>query len=210
MSAHDSDGFFGDMSEDLARQRALEEEEERRRRQDSDGPELDDLLDGGSGSSGGGGGSDGSGGSGDGGGSDGSGRSGDGCLPDVSCDGCLPDLSFDGCLPDCDGCFDCGGCFDCSLGMVSLAPLMRLAAPRSPRPRRGPTAPGRVGVTAIRGYQRWISPRLPTRCRYTPSCSEYGAQAVRRFGLVAGARMAAARIARCSRDVVRGTHDPVP
>ncbi|UWZ59390.1 membrane protein insertion efficiency factor YidD [Dactylosporangium aurantiacum] len=91
----------------------------------------------------------------------------------------------------------------------SLLGLMAIAAPRR-APRGGTTGPGRAGVAAIRGYQRWLSPHLPTRCRQIPTCSNYGLDAVRRYGLVEGSRLTAARIRRCNPSTPRGTHDPVP
>jgi hypothetical protein len=117
-----------------------------------------------------------------------------------SCDlgGC--DLDF------CDGCDGC----DCNPFMLSsLLTLMAVAAPPRP-PRPAASRPGRAGMVAIRGYQRWLSPRLPVRCRQTPSCSNYGLEAVRRYGLVTGSRLTAARIRRCNPSTPRGTHDPVP
>ncbi|UWZ40224.1 membrane protein insertion efficiency factor YidD [Dactylosporangium roseum] len=65
-------------------------------------------------------------------------------------------------------------------------------------------------MVAIRGYQRWLSPHLPTRCRQIPSCSDYGLRAVQWYGLVEGSRLTAARIRRCNPSTPRGTHDPVP
>jgi putative membrane protein insertion efficiency factor len=50
----------------------------------------------------------------------------------------------------------------------------------------------------IRLYQRWISPALPARCKYHPSCSEYALQAVRRYGVVRGVVLAAWRLLRCN------------
>jgi putative membrane protein insertion efficiency factor len=69
--------------------------------------------------------------------------------------------------------------------------------------------PARAGIAAIRAYQR-ISPRLPTRCRYTPTCSRYGLAAIERYGLLTGARLAVLRIHRCTADVGPGTADPLP
>jgi putative membrane protein insertion efficiency factor len=40
-----------------------------------------------------------------------------------------------------------------------------------------------VLVAPIRWYQRFLSPALPKRCKYHPSCSEYAAQAVRTYGV---------------------------
>jgi putative membrane protein insertion efficiency factor len=47
-------------------------------------------------------------------------------------------------------------------------------------------------------YQRCISPLLPPRCRFVPSCSEYAAQAIERFGVLRGVCKGAYRIARCN------------
>jgi putative membrane protein insertion efficiency factor len=79
---------------------------------------------------------------------------------------------------------------------------------RAPRPR--PSAPAYLGMAGIRGYQRWLSHRLPTSCPHEPTCSHYGLAAIGRYGLWQGGRLTAGRIARCSRDVPRGTADPVP
>jgi putative membrane protein insertion efficiency factor len=69
---------------------------------------------------------------------------------------------------------------------------------------------GRVlGVGAIRGYQRVISPLLPRSCRFVPSCSEYAAQAVGRYGLLRGGGLALRRILRCH-PFHPGGYDPVP
>lgn len=124
---------------------------------------------------------------------------------------------WDGCdvggcdLPGCDGCDGCdiGGC-DCNfmLGTMLLG-TMALSAPGK-RPRSRASGPGRAGMVAIRGYQRWLSPHLPTRCRQIPTCSNYGLEAVRRYGLVTGSRLTAARIRRCNPSTPRGTEDLVP
>ncbi|MEU4558056.1 membrane protein insertion efficiency factor YidD [Actinoplanes sp. NPDC023936] len=62
---------------------------------------------------------------------------------------------------------------------------------------------------AIMLYRR-VSPRLGTRCRYTPTCSAYALAAIEKHGLAAGARLALRRIARCGPLVPFGTSDPVP
>jgi putative membrane protein insertion efficiency factor len=61
----------------------------------------------------------------------------------------------------------------------------------------------------IRGYQLIISPRMPPTCRYVPSCSEYGYEAIQRYGAIKGGWLAARRIGRCH-PFSRGGHDPVP
>ena len=116
-------------------------------------------------------------------------------------------------LPPCKSCGrplrSCDGCDACDLFHLSVLRVFLLSAPVS-APRKTPSLPGRAGMAAIRGYQRWLSHRLPTCCPHTPTCSHYGAAVVRRYGLLQGARLAAGRVARCTGDVPRGTPDPPP
>ena len=63
-------------------------------------------------------------------------------------------------------------------------------------------------IKLLRGYKRLISPMLPAACRYVPSCSEYAAEAVERFGVVRGGAMATWRVLRCN-PFVKGRVDPV-
>jgi putative membrane protein insertion efficiency factor len=65
-----------------------------------------------------------------------------------------------------------------------------------------------VAVAPIRLYQRIVSPALGQRCKYYPSCSEYSAQAIRRFGILRGLVLAAWRLLRCN-PWSRGGFDPV-
>ena len=67
----------------------------------------------------------------------------------------------------------------------------------------------RLLLAPIAAYQRWISPSLPRRCRYEPTCSAYAAQAVRRFGVLRGGLLAAWRLLRCN-PLSHGGLDPVP
>jgi putative membrane protein insertion efficiency factor len=55
-----------------------------------------------------------------------------------------------------------------------------------------------VVTSPVRLYQRAISPGLPARCKYYPSCSEYAVQAVRSYGVVRGIVLAAWRLLRCN------------
>ena len=65
--------------------------------------------------------------------------------------------------------------------------------------RRGPSEPLRTLVVAVlRLYQRWISPAFGPRCRYYPSCSHYGYEAIRVHGAVKGTALTAWRILRCN------------
>jgi uncharacterized protein len=47
-------------------------------------------------------------------------------------------------------------------------------------------------------YQRWISPALPPRCKYYPTCSAYSVQAIRELGAVRGSIVAGWRVLRCN------------
>ncbi len=60
------------------------------------------------------------------------------------------------------------------------------------------TAPRSIVVAPIRLYQRVISPGLPARCRYHPSCSAYAIGAIRRYGVLRGVVLAAWRVLRCN------------
>lgn len=64
-----------------------------------------------------------------------------------------------------------------------------------------------VGTIAL--YQRFVSPVLPPRCRFWPSCSEYARMAVERHGPLRGGSLAAWRILRCG-PWSQGGEDPVP
>jgi hypothetical protein len=58
--------------------------------------------------------------------------------------------------------------------------------------------PAALLVLVIRVYQRVMSPLLGPRCKYYPSCSEYAAQAVSRFGILRGLVLAGWRVLRCN------------
>lgn len=61
----------------------------------------------------------------------------------------------------------------------------------------------------IRGYQKFISPMLPPSCRFHPTCSEYGYEAIQKHGLVKGGGLAIWRVLRCN-PWGKGGLDPVP
>lgn len=67
----------------------------------------------------------------------------------------------------------------------------------------------RILLFLIRLYQRTVSQVLPPTCRFVPSCSEYGYQAIARYGILKGGWMALCRIARCH-PFHPGGYDPVP
>lgn len=64
-------------------------------------------------------------------------------------------------------------------------------------------------LAAIRLYQRTVSRVLPSACRFVPSCSEYGYEAIERHGVVRGGALAAWRVLRCNPWGGHG-YDPVP
>ena len=55
-----------------------------------------------------------------------------------------------------------------------------------------------VVLAPIRLYQRLLSPFIPARCKYHPSCSEYAVQAVRAHGPLRGLVLAGWRLLRCN------------
>lgn len=68
---------------------------------------------------------------------------------------------------------------------------------------------GRFFIHMIRGYQMYISPRYPPRCRFTPTCSQYAIEAISTHGAIKGLLLAFWRIIRCN-PFCRGGYDPVP
>ncbi len=67
----------------------------------------------------------------------------------------------------------------------------------------------RTAATAqIRVYQRVISPALPRRCKYHPTCSAYAVQAIESYGILRGAVLATWRLLRCN-PFSHGGFDPV-
>jgi len=65
-----------------------------------------------------------------------------------------------------------------------------------------------AAVAPIRLYQRAISPLIPPRCKYYPSCSHYAAQAVQEYGILRGLVLAGWRLLRCN-PWSHGGYDPV-
>ncbi|HAX98242.1 MAG TPA: membrane protein insertion efficiency factor YidD [Candidatus Atribacteria bacterium] len=57
-------------------------------------------------------------------------------------------------------------------------------------------------------YQIYISPSLPSSCRFEPTCSQYARDAIRKYGILKGGIMALWRILRCH-PYSRGGYDPV-
>ena len=66
-----------------------------------------------------------------------------------------------------------------------------------------------LALALIRLYQRTVSRVLPPSCRFVPSCSEYGHEAIECYGVIRGGALAIWRIARCNPWGGHG-YDPVP
>ena len=86
--------------------------------------------------------------------------------------------------------------------------------PGAKPPAAGPEARGvsifqKALCGLIRLYQKFISPGLGRNCRFSPSCSQYGIEAIRTHGCVKGLLLTAWRIARCN-PLGRWGYDPVP
>ena len=64
-------------------------------------------------------------------------------------------------------------------------------------------------ISLIKVYQLVISPWMGPSCRYTPTCSQYGIEALKKYGPVKGLWLTTKRIARCNPWGGHG-HDPVP
>jgi len=66
-----------------------------------------------------------------------------------------------------------------------------------------------IFIKIIRFYQRFLSPMKSTKCPYYPCCSQYGLEAIQKYGAIKGGGMAAWRILRCN-PFSKGGYDPVP
>jgi uncharacterized protein len=85
-----------------------------------------------------------------------------------------------------------------------------VASPRAdPEP---PRAVGRVAravaVAPIVVYRRVVSPLIPRRCKYEPTCSRYAVEAIREYGILRGLVLAGWRLLRCN-PWSHGGYDPV-
>jgi uncharacterized protein len=86
--------------------------------------------------------------------------------------------------------------------MTSAATATDTATGRIARFARG------VAIAPIVLYQRLISPAIPRRCKYEPTCSRYAVEAIREFGILRGPVLASWRVLRCN-PWSYGGYDPV-
>ena len=66
-----------------------------------------------------------------------------------------------------------------------------------------------VLIFIINLYRKYLSPLKTTRCPYYPCCSQYGLEAIEKYGEIKGGFLAAWRILRCN-PFSKGGYDPVP
>ena len=69
--------------------------------------------------------------------------------------------------------------------------------------------PKNIMIRLIRLYQKYISPMKRTKCPDIPTCSQYGLEAIEKYGALKGGLLAAWRILRCN-PFSHGGYDPVP
>jgi len=67
--------------------------------------------------------------------------------------------------------------------------------------------PAQTLILLVRGYQLFLSPLIGQHCRFTPSCSQYFIEAVRKYGAIRGAAKGVWRICRCH-PFCQGGYDP--
>jgi putative membrane protein insertion efficiency factor len=66
----------------------------------------------------------------------------------------------------------------------------------------------RLALIVLRCYKRWISPMVPSACRFYPTCSEYMMEAIERHGVARGIGLGVRRLLRCH-PFCEGGFDPV-
>ena len=65
-----------------------------------------------------------------------------------------------------------------------------------------------IALLPVRAYRRFVSPAIPARCKYYPTCSTYALEAVRELGPIRGTIVAGWRLARCN-PWSNGGYDPL-
>ncbi len=94
-------------------------------------------------------------------------------------------------------------CAGCGIPGPANRPHLRFPIPRSSGPVK------QIAIWLIRGYTVAVSPLIPPRCRYLPTCSQYALEALQRHGFFRGGILALCRLLRCHPWGGSG-YDPVP
>ena len=68
----------------------------------------------------------------------------------------------------------------------------------------------RILLALIRFYRKYISPCTPPSCRFSPTCSQYGLEAIEKYGALKGGWLTVKRICRCHPFYKGDLYDPVP
>jgi putative membrane protein insertion efficiency factor len=92
-------------------------------------------------------------------------------------------------------------------GLEGTGPASHAGEPPPPVGRAARLARA-IATAPIVAYQRVISPALPRRCKYEPTCSRYAVDAVRQYGILRGLVLAGWRLLRCN-PWSYGGYDPV-
>ncbi len=66
----------------------------------------------------------------------------------------------------------------------------------------------KIAISVLKFYKKYISPFLPSRCRFYPTCSEYAMDAINKYGILKGSIKSIYRILRCN-PFNKGGYDPV-
>ena len=64
-------------------------------------------------------------------------------------------------------------------------------------------------INLIKIYQRFVSPFFPSSCKFSPSCSKYGIEAISKYGVLKGSVLTIKRILKCN-PWSKGGYDPIP
>ncbi len=64
-------------------------------------------------------------------------------------------------------------------------------------------------INFIKIYQRFVSPFFPSSCKFSPSCSKYGIEAITKYGVLKGSVLTVKRILKCN-PLSKGGYDPIP
>lgn len=94
------------------------------------------------------------------------------------------------------------------IALLGVALLLVLDALRPPQEQ----VSVRLFAVSVEEYHRFIHPLTGryVRCRYSPTCSRFAVEAVRKYGIAKGGWLSTRRIASCRSSVPMGTKDPVP